>query len=90
MLNDMPPVRAIHFAFVLRNVKHGWTMRSVKSISSFLIDAAKHPGGNSYGKFLVQFRDDAIATCSQAEKIVLEPLINAPLVGETFVCRRLR
>ncbi len=81
MLADMPPSRGIHFAFVLRNVKSGWTLDQRKQYFQFLIDASKHPGGNSYGKFLAQFRDDAIATCSQAEKIVLDPLINASLVG---------
>ncbi len=81
MLSDMPPSRGIHFAFMLRNVKSGWTLPQRKQYFQFLIDASKHPGGNSYGKFLAQFRDDAIATCSQAEKIVLEPLISASLVG---------
>ncbi len=81
MLSDMPPSRGIHFAFTLRNVKSGWTMAQRKQYFQFLIDASKHPGGNSFGKFLAQFRDDAIATCSQAEKIVLEPLISASLVG---------
>ena len=81
MLDDMPPSRGIHFAFVLRNVKSGWTLPQRKQYFQFLIDASKHPGGNSYSKFLAQFRDDAIATCTQAEKIVLEPLINASLVG---------
>ncbi len=62
-------------------VKSGWTLPQRKQYFQFLIDASKHPGGNSYSKFLAQFRDDAIATCTQAEKIVLEPLINTSLVG---------
>lgn len=81
MLGDMPPSRGIHFAFMLRNVKSGWTLPQRKEYFQFLIDASKHPGGNSFGKFLAQFRDDAIATCSPAEKIVLEPLTSASLVG---------
>ena len=81
MLSDMPPSRAIHFAFVLRNVKSGWTLPQRRQYFQFLIDASKHPGGNSFGKFLAQFRDDAIATCTQAEKIVLEPLTSASLLG---------
>ncbi|MCC6510058.1 MAG: c-type cytochrome, partial [Pirellulaceae bacterium] len=85
MLADMPPVRGIHFAFVLRNAKTGWTLDQRRQYFQFFISAAKHPGGNSFGKFLAQFRDDAIATCSQSEKIVLEPLISASLLGEPFV-----
>lgn len=81
MLKDMPPARAIHFAFVLRNVKTGWTMKQREKYFAFFIEAAKHPGGNSYGKFLMQMRDDALATCSQAERIVLEPLAGRSLLA---------
>jgi putative heme-binding domain-containing protein len=81
MLADMPPVRAIHFAFVLRNAKVGWTTEDRRKYFEFFVEAAKHPGGNSYAKFLMQFRDDAIATCSPAEKIVLEPLTSISLLS---------
>lgn len=81
MLADMPPVRGIHFAFVLRNVKSGWTLDQRRKYFEFFLEAAKHPGGNSYGKFLMQFRDDAIATCSDAEKIVLEPIMGKSLIA---------
>ncbi len=42
MLADMPPSRGIHFAFVLRNVKSGWTLDQRKQYFQFLIDASKH------------------------------------------------
>jgi putative heme-binding domain-containing protein len=81
MLEDMPPARGIHFAFVLRNAKKPWTLDQRKQYFQFLIDAAKKPGGASYGNFLNQFRDDAIATCSDAEKVVLDDLINRSLTA---------
>jgi putative heme-binding domain-containing protein len=81
MLADMPPVRAIHFAFVLRNAKSGWTIEDRKRYFEFFLEAAKHPGGNSYAKFLMQFRDDAIATCSPAEQILLESITNQSLIA---------
>ncbi len=81
MLADMPPVRAIHFAFVLRNAKVGWTIEDRKAYFEFFLKAAKHPGGNSYGKFLMQFRDDALLTCSPAEQIVLEPITSQSLIA---------
>ena len=84
MLADMPPVRAIHFAFVLRNVKTGWTLAEHKKYFEFFIEAAKKPGGNSYAKFLMQFRDDALASCSPAEMIVLEPIISKSLIAAAF------
>ena len=81
MMADMPPVRAIHFAFVLRNVKTGWTMEQRQKYFEFFPKAAKHPGGNSFAKFLMQFRDDAIATCSPAEQVVLSPITNVSLLA---------
>jgi putative heme-binding domain-containing protein len=84
MLEDMPPTRGIHFAFVLRNAKKPWTLDQRKQCFQFLIDAAKKPGGASYGNFLNQFRDDAIATCSDAEKVVLDDLINRSLTAPPF------
>lgn len=47
MLADMPPSRGIHFAFMLRNAKSGWTLEQRQKYFQFFIDAAKHPGGNS-------------------------------------------
>ncbi len=84
MLSDMPPSRAIHFAFMLRNVKSGWTLAQHKKYFEFFIEAAKKPGGNSYAKFLMQFRDDALASCTAAEMIVLEPIISKSLIAAPF------
>jgi putative heme-binding domain-containing protein len=81
MMADMPPVRAIHFAFVLRNAKVGWTMEDRKTYFEFFLRAAKHPGGNSYAKFLMQFRDDALLTCTPAEQVVLEPITSQSLIA---------
>ncbi len=81
MLADMPPVRAIHFAFVLRNAKIGWSIEDRRKYFEFFIEAAKHPGGNSYAKFLMQFRDDAIATCTPAEQVLLSSLTSASLTA---------
>jgi putative heme-binding domain-containing protein len=85
MLADMPPVRAIHFAFVLRNVKSGWTIDQRREYFNFFIEAARHPGGNSFAKFLMQFRDDSFATCTPAEQIILEPIAGKSLLAEEFV-----
>jgi putative heme-binding domain-containing protein len=84
MLANMPPVRGIHFAFMLRNVKEGWTMAQRRRYFQFFIDAAKKPGGNSYGKFLTQFREDALATCTPAETTVLDSLTGQSLLSAPF------
>lgn len=84
MLADMPPVRGIHFAFVLRNAKTGWTIADRTKYFEFFVKAVQHPGGNSFGKFLTQFRDDALATCSTEEKIVLATITDKPLITDPF------
>ncbi len=81
MLANMPPSRAIHFAFMLRNVKTGWTIAERRKYLEFFVEAAKKPGGNSYAKFLVQFREDALTTFTQSELIVLAPLANVSLLS---------
>ncbi|MEQ1826643.1 MAG: c-type cytochrome, partial [Pirellula sp.] len=81
MMADMPPVRGIHFAFVLRNVKSGWKLEERQKYFEFFIEAAKHSGGNSFAKFLMQFREDAIATCTPAEQILLAPVTGVSLLS---------
>ncbi len=81
MLENMPPARAIHLAAALRNAKTAWTLAQRQEYFSFFIEAAQHPGGNSYVKFLQQFRDDALSNCSDAERIVLEPITAQSLLA---------
>jgi putative heme-binding domain-containing protein len=82
LLENMPPGRAIHFAFVLRNQKTGWTMDQRRQYLRFFIDAAKYPGGNSYAKFLEQMRDDALLTCTPEERVMLDDLARESLVAK--------
>ena len=48
MLSDYPPVTKLNYAFMLRNIKEGWTLDQRREYIRFLNSAAKHPGGNSY------------------------------------------
>lgn len=85
MMDNMPPVRGIHFAFVLRNVKQGWTLDQRRKYFSFFIEAAKHPGGASYPGFLTQMREDALLTCSPAEKVALDAITSKSLTSTVEV-----
>jgi putative heme-binding domain-containing protein len=80
LLENMPPTRGIHLAFMLRNQKSGWTLDNRRKYLQFFIDASKFPGGNSYGKFLSQFRDDALLLCSPTERVQLEDLVSVSLM----------
>lgn len=82
LLEDMPPSRAMHYAFVLRNQEEGWTLEQRRRYFQFFVDAAKHPGGNSYAKFLSQIRDDALATTTPEHQVLLEDLAAVSLTAE--------
>jgi len=81
MMDNMPPMRAINLAFHLRNATDGWTLEDRERYLRFFLAAAKHPGGNSYAKFLTQFRDDALKTVTPAERLVLDPIAGQSLVA---------
>ncbi|HWL10187.1 MAG TPA: c-type cytochrome [Planctomicrobium sp.] len=80
LLADMPPTRAIHYIFALRNQKDHWTLAEREEYYKFFIEAAKKPGGNSYTKFLGQMRDDALLNTPPAEQAVLQELTSLSLV----------
>lgn len=81
LLDNMPPMRAIHFAFVLRNANKGWTMEDRERYFKFFLSAADHPGGNSYGKFLMQFREDALAKVPADQKVLLDDIASQSLIA---------
>ena len=61
MLDNYPPIRGIAYAFALRNQKTGWTLEQRRRYFAFLNAASKHPGGASFGGFLANTRDEALA-----------------------------
>ena len=74
-----PPTAAIHFAYMLRNLRKGWTIDLRRQYLTFLNLAAKADGGASYPLYLANIRDEFLATCSDAERIAMKDLS-----GESF------
>ncbi len=74
-----PPTDAIDIAFMLRHVKKGWTPELRRGYFTFLNTAANASGGASYPGYLTNIREEALATCSNAERAAL-----AELTGEDF------
>jgi putative heme-binding domain-containing protein len=74
MLDDYPPIRGIAFAFALRNQKSGWTLDQRRRYFTFLNAAAKHPGGASFGGFLTNTRDEALAHAPNDQLIALKDI----------------
>jgi len=79
MLENHPPTRAIHYAFMLRNIRDGWTLQQRRRYFSFLNEAAKASGGHSYAGFLTNLREEALGNCTNEERKKL-----AGIVGEDF------
>ncbi|MEM7476139.1 MAG: cytochrome C, partial [Planctomycetota bacterium] len=79
MLNNHPPTREIGYAFILRNMRSGWTLGERRSYFEFLNRAAKASGGASYTGYLQRLRDEALGNCSNEERAALENV-----TGENF------
>ena len=79
MLDNFPPLPTLDYAFKLREVKQGWTTEQRRAYFTFLNEAAKASGGASYSGFLTRIRDEALGTCSDAERKTLEDI-----TGEDF------
>jgi putative heme-binding domain-containing protein len=89
MLDNHPPSPKIKYAFMLRNVSYGWTMKERQDYFNFINEAAKYPGGASYAGFLKNIRDEALANCSEAEKVALAPITGQSLeAGPPFEVKK--
>lgn len=79
MLANHPPTHEVNYAFMLRNLRKGWTMDQRRAYIEFINSAAKYPGGNSYAKFLGNLRDEVLGYLSNADRAAL-----ADISGENF------
>ena len=74
MLENYPPLLEIQYAFMLRNLRYGWTLPERRRYFQWFLDAAKHPGGNSFAGFLTNIRKVALENCSPAERAAVADL----------------
>ncbi len=61
VLDNQPPSHEINYAFMLRNIREGWTMEQRRDYITFINTAAKYNGGVSYGKFLTDLRNEFLS-----------------------------
>lgn len=80
MRTNPPPSVELGIAFMLRNIKEGWTPTQRQAYFSWLNLAAQSGGGNSYVPALNKIREQAVASLSAEEKKALGTLIDAPKV----------
>ena len=74
MLDNQPDLQQFHYAFVLRNVRSGWTLDQRKAYFQWFQKAQGWKGGASYEKFLINIANDAYALCNDQERFTLEAL----------------
>lgn len=68
----------IHFAYVLRPLKEGWSPEERERYFKWFVDAqAGTRGGASFGGFLTNIRNEAAETLSEGEKERLHELLTA-------------
>ncbi|NNE00177.1 MAG: c-type cytochrome [Pirellulaceae bacterium] len=79
LMETPPPSNEIGYAFMLRNLRNGWTLEQRKRYFEFLAAAAKFPGGNSYTGFLRNLQTEALGQCSNTERQQL-----TDVTGEAF------
>ena len=68
VLDNQPPSHEINYAFMLRNIREGWTMEQRREYITFINGAAKFKGGVSYGKFLADLRNEFLGYMSNDER----------------------
>ncbi|TWU10171.1 family 16 glycoside hydrolase [Allorhodopirellula heiligendammensis] len=79
MLDNPPPAREIQYAFMLRNLRQGWTLPLRRAYFEFLNEAAKTSGGASFPGYLSRTRDEALQFCTDEQRKALEDV-----TGEDF------
>ncbi|MGB6045811.1 MAG: c-type cytochrome, partial [Pirellulales bacterium] len=71
MLGNQPEIEKLHLAFVLRNLRYGWTIEERKRYFDFLNAQAQKSGGASFGGFINNIRNEAMGNASESERAAL-------------------
>lgn len=72
MLANFPDQMQMHYAFVLRNMKEGWTLDERKAYFEWFEKARKWSGGASFQGFLRNIDREAFENASEKERLAIE------------------
>lgn len=84
----------IHYAYVLRPVKSGWTPELRRRYFDWFNKAGEYRGGASFGGFLTNIKNEALEHVSEADKAALADVLSpkaseataaAPIAPRSFV-----
>lgn len=79
MIENPPPVNKLEYAFMLRNLRNGWTTEQRREYFTFINEAANAMGGESYAGFLERMRDEALSNASEEEIAAVSDLTGVSL-----------
>ncbi len=74
MLQNLPDIRNIHYLFVLRNAREGWTLDHRRVYWEVLQEARGKSGGASYQGFLDNIEQEAFDNASDNARLAIEAL----------------
>jgi putative heme-binding domain-containing protein len=74
MIANQPDGNQVWYAFCLRVAKVGWSAESRADYFRWFARAQKWSGGNSFVKFLQNISDEAYATTTENERVMLEAM----------------
>ena len=72
MLANRPDAQKMHYAFVLRNLRQGWTLDERKFYFRWLQEARNWSGGASYPGFVNNIDKEAFENATEAERLAVE------------------
>lgn len=72
MLANHPELQKLQYAFMLRNMRYGWTLEERQKYFDWLEKAKQRSGGASYVGFIDNIRNEALANLSEDERAALE------------------
>ena len=79
LMKSPPPSDEIMYAYLIRELRDGWTQALQRDYFTFLNEAAKTSGGASYAGYLTRIRDEALALCTSEQRVALNEI-----TGENF------
>jgi putative heme-binding domain-containing protein len=82
MIENPPPTHKLEYAFMLRNLRNGWTIDQRREYFSFINQAADSMGGESYSGFLTNMRAEALSNASEKEREAVSDLTGVSLSKE--------
>jgi len=82
LIENPPPVTGLEYAFMLRNLREGWTIEQRRTYFTYINEAAGKMGGTSYAGFLQRMRNEALNNASPEEHRAVADITGVELVQE--------